>query len=219
MGTKREKHTDRELELMFGGVIKLMRVMFAIIKEVNAAGGTARSIDWLDRQEGETIIRQLAKIIVDAGRRADEFGQLLAACKQYWVNPRIRVDVFPLVDDGTRGEVEEYCFHPSKKGVEAESELAKLGFMPVGMKRGMEHLVAHPGHQDGYPIAILGAKRWDPKTRRVEFPYFRNGVHGHYFDLRGVEEGLDPECHILVCRIPNQQGGEDETERARRLAG
>ncbi len=128
------------------------------------------------------------------------FQSLLEACHQSWVNSDINEKNFPLVDDSTKGSVEEYCLgHDVASGKEAEKELKKLGYKLVGMKRAMEYIAAHPDNQLDHPIVVVGA-RWQYPDGDVYVPYFFRSVSKRNLDLDWIDDDFSSHCRFLVAR-------------------
>jgi hypothetical protein len=127
------------------------------------------------------------------------FKSLLAACHQAWVNSDITEDHFPLLDDGTKGPVEEYCFGKTITGLEAERQLKKMGYKLIGMKRGMEYIAAHPDNQLDHPIIVLGAQ-WQFPIGNVYVPYFCRFNGKRYLYLIWIGYEFFSHCRFLVSR-------------------
>lgn len=173
---------------------------------------------WIDNQRALTDTLSLAlgahpveeAPAVTSGEPRQEpavslFNRLLAACHQSWVHSNVTEAHFPLEDDGTNGPIEEFCFNREIAGMAIEYELNKLGFRPIGMKRGMEYIADHLGNQLKYPVVVF--VQWKDSNEDIFVPYFF--AHGDRdrrgLDLRWLKRLFRPDCHFLVSREPAAQ--------------
>lgn len=177
-----KKRGQDELEKMGSVAGVLLSIIEALVVLVREFGGTFADFHRLTTPEGADDLKAIAAIIAGAKKTVGKsFKDLLAACKQTWVDPRFNADNFPLepvVDDEDEWEVRQYVFEWAgmRQGNLRSffNELACLGYRLCGVRRAMEyiadgHLNAQLTHKFLIPVSWL-----DSETRYWFIPLLCN---------------------------------------------
>lgn len=146
--------------------------------------------------------KDLAQIIREAlfGRLGSSFQSFFFACCQDRFSLHFTEENFPLVDDGT-GELPiiEYGFDRTVKGIEAEKELQRLGYKPIGIKRTRDYIAAHLDAQKEHPLIVLGAQRnFGVGSGGFRMPYFAWSENQRHCSLGCLLNDFGPDCRFLV---------------------
>lgn len=129
------------------------------------------------------------------------FKVLLAACRQSKLDPYFTEENYPLVDDGTRGPVEEYSFGFIVCGRDVIKKLQEMGFKFVGTKRAMQYIATHSRAQLAHPLVVLGDP-WEYRFRDFYVPVFcKSSIREvRMVDVCSLNVDFLPCCRFLVSR-------------------
>ncbi len=139
-----------------------------LVTEVRRAGGTDEDIYRLATPDGKSTFIKVARLIAKKAVKsvAKTFAELLAACRQNWVDHSFTEKHFPLepvAHDEDSWEVVEHRFDRAMTGEKAFVELRNLGYRLLGgSRRAMEFLAKNPDLQFDHPLVVTA--RWqDPR--------------------------------------------------------
>ncbi len=130
------------------------------------------------------------------------FKVLLAACRQKSVlHPYFTERYYPLVNDGTKGPVEEYGFDYEIYGRDAMKTLKEKGFRLVGTKRAMQYIATHSQAQLDHPIVVLGDP-WEERPYEFLVPVFCrfSARKARVLDVCSLDVKFLSCCRFLVSR-------------------
>ncbi len=175
-----------------------------LVAEVRRAGGTDEDIYRLATPDGKSTLAEMARLIVAkvAKSAAKTFAELLAACRQGWVNPDFNEANFPLepvAPDEDDWEVYEYHFKDVVTGEQAMKELEAMGYRLLGgSRRGLEFLAKNSDLQMDHPLVITA--RWQDRGGDWYAPFASRGGGRRGLILNYLGFDFSPVYGWLVLR-------------------
>lgn len=175
-----------------------------LVAEVRRAGGTDEDIYRLATPDGKSTLVEVACLIAKKAMKsaAKTFAELLAACRQGWVNPDFNEANFPLepvAPDEDDWEVYEYHFKDVVTGEQAMKELEAMGYRLLGgSRRGLEFLAKNSDLQMDHPLVITA--RWQDRDGDWCAPIANRSDDGRFLGLGYLDNDFSPDCGWLVLR-------------------
>jgi len=130
------------------------------------------------------------------------FAELIAACYLEQIDDGFNEDNFPLVADGTTGQIELVCLNKSVSCRNFKAELESNGYVPIGIRRAMEWLANNQEEFESETSNIvIGAAR-ENYLRQLIYPRFvyRDGKKRIEVGHLEIDDDFNRYCHFLVCR-------------------
>lgn len=179
-----------------------LSIITNLVGKVKKAGGTDEDIHCLATPDGETILEEMARIIVGAKRQVfrvtvdytKSLKEMIEARQYDCVNDDITGDHFPVKGTGQK-EVEITLFHfncPISSD-DAIAEMARAGYRPALIEELLALGAAYKELQKQFPIIALGSVwrypagarcvpylHWNGFGRRLDLGWFEGGWHEYW---------------------------------------
>ena len=189
----------KDVSVIVRGLGVGMSILQLLMAKVKAIGGTEEDVHRLATPEGETLLENLADLIVKSaknnfrivtrGNRTTE--EVVVAGKYDWANSNINSQNFPMRpqrSDGATIELLEFDFDPTTEQVFAEAR--RRGLEDPVYEEGLFFGEQYPEKQRKRPVVFLHEPWQDPSgIRFVVVLYARTGkrkLNLRYYDLRWI---------------------------------
>lgn len=199
------------------GMGKALGLVQAICRKVRQQGGTEDDLRRLLGEEGESVLEQFAKLIVDGQKEKvagantrltfelainyDQFlDQMIAVGRYDWTNSDITVENFPITGQGQLAvRAELFHFNRVMFSDQVLQELDRAGYRPATIEELLALGGQEPDLQRQFPIVALGSQ-WRRSRRHWSVPCLGEWRSLRGLDLFWFESGWFEVCPFLAVR-------------------
>lgn len=180
MEEKLKMAKNKNVDAMISATGFIASFIVGLLAEIKGLGGSSEDVHRLVNPEGKTLLKQIAQLIVDAGKKAKQsfkitfdtalsFADMVKAGNYGYANPNITAENFSLDAEGkTEEEVFILHFDRDISSEQAIAEMDKQGLRPATITHALAFGSQHPEEQRKYPIVFLGSSWVDSDgSRRV----------------------------------------------------
>ncbi len=202
---------NKDVEPMISATGFIAAFITGLLTEVKSLGGTAEDVHRLVNPEGKMLIKQIAQLIVDAGKKVNQsfsvtfdmalvMADMVKAGNYNYANPNITSENFPLDAEGkTEDEVFILHFDRTITSEQAIAEMDKKGLRPATITHALAFGAQHPEEQRKYPIIFLGSS-WVDSDGRRRVPCLDVGGDKRRLDLDWFSYGWLASCRFAAVR-------------------
>lgn len=202
---------NKNVDAMISAAGFITALITNLLAEVKSLGGSSDDVHRLVNPEGKTLIKQIAQLIVDSGKKAKQsfqisfdweisFDEMVKAGKYGYVNRNITQKNFPLDAEG-KSEEEVFILHFDRNltSEQAIAEMDKQGLRPATSTHALHFGAKHPEEQRKYPIIFLGSSWVSSGGRRIVPCLCVYGDKRKLY-LGWFSGGWDADCRFAAVR-------------------